>query len=128
MIVEDNSVMRLLLAAGLVADNLEIVPAINGVDALELFRQHDGKFDAILTDNEMPKMEGLEFVRSVRKAGFRGRIVVMSGNMKPSKLRAFQEHNISDFLQKPFEVRQLRNALRPGSDLATPRSEISEGG
>jgi CheY-like chemotaxis protein len=111
MIVEDNSLMRLTLAVALVEDNVEIVSASNGIDALKLFQDHDGKFDAILTDNAMPKMDGLEFVRSIRGTGFAGRIVVMSGDMTPEKLKEFKEHSITAFFPKPFEIGQVRAAM-----------------
>jgi CheY-like chemotaxis protein len=69
MIVEDNSMLRLTIAVALAADGLEILSAANGIDGRMLYEDHAGKFDAIVTDNEMPKMDGLEFVRCVRDKG-----------------------------------------------------------
>jgi two-component system cell cycle sensor histidine kinase/response regulator CckA len=124
MIVEEDSTLRLLLAIALATKNLEIVSAVDGIDALERYEEYGGKFDAILTDNEMPRMEGLEFVRSIREAGFCGRIVVMSGNMKRSKVVAFQEFDICAFFQKPFDVKLVAQALRPASESGTTNKEI----
>jgi methylmalonyl-CoA mutase cobalamin-binding subunit len=56
-------------------------------------------------------MNGLEFVRSVRELGFKGRIVVISGNLKPEDLRAYQDHAISGFFHKPFETGLLAAML-----------------
>jgi CheY-like chemotaxis protein len=111
MIVEDNSMLRLTIAVALAADGLEILSAANGIDGLMLYEDHAGKFDAIVTDNEMPKMDGLEFVRCVRDRGYRGRIVVMSGNMKLEQLRAYQDFQISGFFQKPIESSSLAAML-----------------
>jgi CheY-like chemotaxis protein len=111
MIVEDNPMLRLTLAVALSDDGLEIVSAAHGIEALRLYQDHVGRFDAIVTDNEMPNMDGLELVRSVREMGFRGRIVVMSGNMKMEQLRAYQEFEISGFFQKPFETSSLAAML-----------------
>jgi len=111
MIVEDNSEMRFILANALVATNREIIPAVHGVDALTLFQDYNGKLDAIITDYEMPEMDGLELARSLREQGFQGCIVVMSGGMTPHKLAAFREVGICGFFPKPFEVSRLIELL-----------------
>ena len=85
--------------------------ACNGFEALTQFQTHLGEFSAILTDNEMPHMNGLEFIRSVREIGYKGRIVVMSGNFKPKDLMAYQTHAISGFFHKPFDIGLLATML-----------------
>ena len=67
-----------------------------------------------MTDNDMPQMNGLDFVRAVRKIGFKGRIVVMSGNLKAENLRAYQEQAVSGFFHKPFETGLLAAMLLGG--------------
>jgi YesN/AraC family two-component response regulator len=57
----------------------EVITASDGMDALTQFKAHSGDFGAIVTDHDMPHMNGMELVRSVREIGFKGRIVVMSG-------------------------------------------------
>lgn len=111
MIVEADSMMRLVLATSLAAPSREIIPAIHGIDALGLFQDYDGKFDAIITDNEMPEMDGLKLVSSLREIGFRGRIIVMSGGMMPHKLAKYREVGIDGFLSKPFGVALLLELL-----------------
>ena len=114
MIVEAESMMRLVLATSLVAPNREIIPAIHGIDALALFQDHEGEFDAIITDNEMPEMDGLNLVCSLREMGFKGRIIVMSGGMTPHKLAKYRELGIDGYLAKPFGVALLLNLLDRG--------------
>jgi CheY-like chemotaxis protein len=74
---------------------------------LRQFKDNSGKFDVILTDNDMPQMNGLEFVRSVLTEGFKGRIVVMSGNLKLEDLQAYQAYPITKFIYKPFELSSI---------------------
>ena len=111
MIVEADSMMRLVLGTTLVAPDREIVPAVHGNDALMLFQDYDGKFDAIITDNEMPEMDGLKLVSSLRETGFTGRIIVMSGGMTPQKLAKYREVGIDGYLPKPFGVALLIDLL-----------------
>jgi two-component system, cell cycle sensor histidine kinase and response regulator CckA len=111
MIVEADSMMRLVLATSLVAPHREIVPALHGINALMLFQDYDGKFDAIITDNEMPEMDGLKLVSSLREKGFKGQIIVMSGGMTPHKLAKYRELGIDGYLAKPFGVALLVDLL-----------------
>ena len=111
MIVEADSMMRLVLATTLGAPNREIVPAVHGIDALDLYQDYDGKFDAIITDNEMSEMYGLELVKFLRETGFQGRIIVMSGGMAPQKLAKYRALGIDGFLAKPFGVTLLIDLL-----------------
>ena len=76
-----------------------------------LFQDYDGKFDAIITDNEMPEMDGLKLVSSLRETGFTGRIIVMSGGMTPQKLAKYREVGIDGYLPKPFGVALLIDLL-----------------
>ncbi len=91
--------------------DLEVITASNGVDALEQFKTHFGDFSSILSDNEMPHMNGLEFIRSVREMGFKNRIFVMSGNLDAKGLLAYQQYAISGFFYKPFDIKLLAKML-----------------
>ena len=109
--VEDNASLQFTLKTGLERYGFEVIVASNGIEALTQFQTHLGEFSAILTDNEMPHMNGLEFIRSVREIGYKGRIVVMSGNFKPKDLLAYQSHAISGFFHKPFDIGLLATML-----------------
>ena len=109
--VEDNPLLHMPLKIGLGAYGFEVITASHGIDALMQYKAHSGDFSAIVTDNDMPHMNGLEFVRAVREIGFKGRIVVMSGNLKAEDLRAYQDYAISGFFHKPFEISLLATML-----------------
>lgn len=109
--VEDNPSLQGVLKAGLKAYGFEVITASHGMDALTQYKAHGGDFGAILTDNDMPRMNGGELVRSLREIGFKGRIVVMSGNFKPEDLRAYHAHAVSGFFHKPFETDLLATML-----------------
>jgi two-component system capsular synthesis sensor histidine kinase RcsC len=105
--VDDNASFVALLKIGLESHGFKVVTAKHGLDALKQFKKHAGEFDAIVTDYEMPELNGLELVRSLRKQEFNGRIVVMSGNLKPSDVKAFSVQGVSAFVHKPFEMDRL---------------------
>jgi len=112
--VDDNSAFLMALRLGLMASGFEVVTACHGVDALMQYKAHSGDFEAIVTDNDMPQMNGSEFIRSIREMGFKGRIVLMSGNLSPQSLKELQDCQISGFFTKPFEIGMLAAILSQG--------------
>jgi CheY-like chemotaxis protein len=109
--VEDNSTFQQMLKLALGRYGFEVVTAEHGVDALMQYKTHEGQFGSVLSDHDLPGMNGLEFVRSVREMGYKGRIVIMSGRLTVKDLRAYEPHAISGFFSKPFEVGLLAAML-----------------
>ena len=103
--------MQRALKTGLELYGFEVVTASDGLEALQIYQARAGLFSAIVTDNEMPRMNGRELVHALRKCGYIGRIIVMSGNFKAGDLHAFQEQDISGFFNKPFEIAGLVHLL-----------------
>jgi len=87
--VSDNVQLFSTLEVELVLHGFEIVTATHGIDALMQYKAHQGNFKAILTDNEMPHAKGLEFDRGIREMGFKGRIVIAFGDLKPETWRTY---------------------------------------
>jgi two-component system cell cycle sensor histidine kinase/response regulator CckA len=109
--VEDNTVLQGVWKMALKRYGFEVIMASDGIDALTQYKAHGGNFGAILTDNDMPRMNGRELVRSLREMDFNGRIVVMSGHFKSEDLRAYQAHGIIGFFHKPSEIELLATML-----------------
>ena len=109
--VDDDPTFLQALALGFKAYHFEVVTASNGIDALMQFQAHAGNFAAILTDNDMPKMNGSTLVKNLRALGYRGRVLVMSGRLSASDCQAYQDYAISGFFHKPFEVSMVSTML-----------------
>jgi two-component system, cell cycle sensor histidine kinase and response regulator CckA len=118
LVVDDDPSMLTLLKAGLSRWGFEVHTACQGVDAMMQFRAKAGDITAIVTDIDMPRMGGLDFVRAVRDAGFQGRIIVMSGRMTPDELSAFQGFRVNGFFSKPFDISLLATMLSRPAELA----------
>ena len=102
--VDDNAPLLRTLALGFRKYGFEVVTASHGIDALQQFQTHDGNFATILSDNSMPGMNGVEFIKQVRALGYKGRILVMSGRLSVSGCQAYQDLGVSGFLSKPFDI------------------------
>jgi two-component system, response regulator YesN len=109
--VEDDPTFQQMLKLALGRYGFEVVTASHGLDALMRYKAHRGQFGALISDHDMIEMNGLEFVRSVREMGYQGRIVIMSGRLTVTELRAHEPHAISGFFSKPFEIGTLAAML-----------------
>lgn len=109
--VDDNPMMLQALRLGFGAYGFEVVTASHGIDALMQFQAHAGNFGAVLTDNDMPTMNGIALVKHLRAFDYRGRVLVMSGRLTASDGRAYQNYEVSGFLHKPFDVGMVATLL-----------------
>lgn len=112
MIVDDSSTMRKIISrslrqAGLPVDDIyEAGDGIEGLSALE------GKTVAlILSDINMPNMDGLEFVKAVRAKGITVPIVMITTEGGEDILREAMTNGATDSIKKPFTPEQLNEKL-----------------
>ena len=102
--VENDSSLRRALQEVLERYGFQVVTASDGMEALIQYQAREGKFEAIVTDHDLPLMNGRELVSFVRKMGFTGRIVVISSGLSPEDLRSFHDHAVVGFFPQPFEL------------------------
>ncbi len=76
--------------------------------ALRRLRENGGRWDALVTDLNMPGLSGDELVERARGAGFAGKIVVMSGHIAAPVETRLRAAAVDAIVQKPFEVEQIR--------------------
>jgi CheY-like chemotaxis protein len=81
LLVDDNSDGLLVRRALLEEAGCTVELAHNGDEGLELFGI--GKFDLVVTDFRMPGMDGIEFIRQVRQADPKARVILLSGFVEP---------------------------------------------
>jgi DNA-binding NtrC family response regulator len=106
-IVEDDINMRKSLEIALRDySEFEVISFKNGVDAL---KKIDESFDLIVTDINMPKMDGIEFIKSI---DFDVDFIIMTGNATLNRAVESMRLGVKDFLTKPFEIEELVEAIK----------------
>lgn len=106
-IVEDDINMRKSLEIAM-SDykEFEIITFKNAVDAL---KKLDSTFDLIITDINMPKMDGIEFVKELNGMY---EVIIMTGNATLTRAIESIQLGVKDFLLKPFDVDTLVAAIK----------------
>jgi two-component system chemotaxis response regulator CheY len=113
LIVDDSSAVRAFVRASLEdADFARVQEAETGFEALRLLAAN--AFDVVIVDVNMPDINGLELLafmkKSPRQQGARKILISTQVNGPDSKRGA--ELGADAFLQKPFEVDELRTMIR----------------
>lgn len=109
LVVEDHGPLRKLLAS-LLARRGSVDTALGGREGLEKLREHF--HDGIVTDVQMPRMDGLEFYRRAVEYDPRlaGRFLFCSGSLSRTHEKYLRDHDLP-FLQKPFGLTEFQVTL-----------------
>lgn len=110
--VDDSASMRMLLKASLTAQGFRIEGAEDGAEGLE--RMHAVKPDLLITDINMPRMDGFELIEAVRGVPeFRGTpILVLSTEFSDDKKARARSAGATGWITKPFDAEKLGAAIR----------------
>ena len=109
-VVEDNDLLREELVDSLRQSGFIVSDFFNGLDALAELEIN--RFDLILTDVDMPIMNGLELLRSVQTKQLGIPVMLMSGDVQYVKKNLYLETGAVDFLLKPFHMTELLERLK----------------
>ena len=107
MVVDDSSTILRLVEAGLSKAGFAVVTAINGEEALKKLQRH--KPDLIISDLDMPVMNGMEFCHELSKDAKLAQIpfMIMSANSEKSVMRKMISQGASAYMVKPFHMEQF---------------------
>jgi PAS domain S-box-containing protein len=110
LIVDDEEPVANVLAEILRHYNYEVVVETNSKSALKLYSNNPNKFDLILTDKDMPYIDGFEFSNSIFEINKEVPIILMTGH--DIVLLNYNSNNIKMTLTKPFETTELIKAIK----------------
>lgn len=105
--VDDALTMRKLIAFTLRGAGLEVVEAADGVEALEVLRNQP--VDLIITDVNMPRMDGIAFTRQARTTpnGRAVPILILTTESEVGKKNEGRAAGATGWIVKPFQQEQL---------------------
>jgi|SRR5246127_3084875 two-component system, cell cycle response regulator CpdR len=111
LIADDEESMRLLVARAIAMDGHEIVTAEDGAEALDILTREDGAFDLLLTDIQMPVMDGIALALSAARDFPNVTVLLMTGFADQRERASNLNAIVHDVITKPFSVADIRTAV-----------------
>ena len=111
MLVDDDDSVRIVTSKMLQKLGLNVVSAIDGREAIEIFREGYMDIVAVLLDLTMPGMNGVETCRELQKINPDVKVILASGYSKDVVSLRFTDNEEVYCLQKPYTLTKLRSVL-----------------
>ncbi|APG08098.1 two-component system cell cycle response regulator CpdR [Bradyrhizobium sp. JR7.2] len=111
LIADDEDSMRQLVARAIAMDGHETVTAQDGAEALEILTRENGAFDLLLTDIQMPVMDGIALALSAARDFPDLTILLMTGFADQRERASNLNALVHDVVTKPFSVADIRTAV-----------------
>ena len=111
LVVDDEASMRMLVARAVAMDGHETVTAEDGAEALEILGSEQGAFDLLLTDIQMPVMDGIALALAAARDFPQLTILLMTGFAEQRERASGLNAIAHDVITKPFSVADIRTAV-----------------
>jgi len=125
LLVDDEQSVQTLLSYPLRKDGYHVTPALDGREALERFKE--SRFDLVVLDLMLPKLDGVEVCRQLRRQSQVPIIMLTAKGAETDKVAGL-EVGADDYITKPFSMREFRSrvkaALRRSRMAVEPAEEL----
>jgi two-component system chemotaxis response regulator CheY len=113
LIVDDSESMREVIASGLETSGFDVIKGINGEDGLKRLRSIDYA-DLIITDLNMPVMDGITFLKEVRKDKVYKFIpvIILTTESQETKKQEAKNAGATGWIIKPFSKEKLVTVIK----------------
>jgi PAS domain S-box-containing protein len=111
LLIEDEEPLRKMVAIMLERLGFTALEAKDGMEALEIFKQHQSKIKFVLTDLTMPRMNGWETLTAMRKLQPNIPVILASGYDLAHVMEGDHPELPQAFLAKPYNLKALRAAI-----------------
>lgn len=109
--VDDMEQLRDIVRQSLGREGHTVEGFPDGLAALERIRQEPAAFDLFISDHHMPKLNGLQIVRELRRIDYRGRIFIFSSEIDHDVNDLYLELKVDLVLPKPIILPELKQLL-----------------
>jgi DNA-binding response OmpR family regulator len=126
LLVDDELSVQKLLAYPLRKEGYDVIPALDGREALERLREDN--FDLVVLDVMLPRMDGFDVCRAIRSRSTVPIIMLTAKTEETDKVLGL-ELGADDYITKPFSVREFRSRVKAvlrRAALAQPEAQFEE--
>jgi len=110
LVVDDDQGMREFLEILLVREGYEVTSASGGKEALDLCKKH--KFDIAITDLMMPKINGIDVLKSIKEVSPKTLVILITGYASGETAIAAMQEGAYDYLEKNFDLEDLKAVIK----------------
>ncbi len=116
LIVDDED--AILEIASLMLENVgfKTLTAVDGLDAVQTYREHRNEITAVLLDMTMPKMDGQECFQALHEINSDIIVILSSGYNEQDAISNFTNKGLAGFIQKPYRAEALEQVIRTAID------------
>ena len=122
LVADDDEAVRCLISTVLADAGFNVNAASDGLEAWEALLQE--RYDLLVTDNEMPRLAGMELIERIHHAGMRLPVILASGTFPVEKVGDDPQLQIAASLPKPFRIPELLDTVR--DVLASSRGDTTK--
>jgi adenylate cyclase len=112
LVVDDEEGVRISLRKVLQRDGYEIMAAENGMEAVDIVRNHMNEIETVICDFKMPGLDGLETLTEINKLNPEIIKIILTGYATLDRAIESVNAGIDGFLTKPFDNKELRLKIR----------------
>ena len=109
LVVDDDQLLRKLIAEQLVKAGFDAQPASSGRQALDILRESD--YDVVLLDIMMPETSGLDALREIRKMDDPPEVIMLTGDTSLTTGIEAMRHGAYDYLTKPATLDEIEAVI-----------------
>lgn len=122
LVVDDEPELREVIAEILRELNAEVITATNGLEALEILRARP--VDAVLSDIDMPVLNGLELLRETKRLGIELPFVFVTAFGEKGNVLTALRLGAIDFIEKPFRNETVVDVMARALELGLALREV----
>lgn len=112
LLVEDEAYMLRLLVRFFSSHDYRVLEAIDGQQAVELYRQHGKEIDAVLLDVRLPKKGGEEVFREIKLINPAVKVIIASGFLDPKMKSDMTLAGVKRFVDKPYVLTEVLDVVQ----------------
>lgn len=110
LVVDDKESVTIILKQMLEQGGYEVEVATNGEEALEIMKK--GRFDMLITDINMPVMNGVELLNKTRELFPKMPVIFITAYGKDKIIIDAVKVGLSDFIEKPFRMEDILKTVK----------------
>jgi CheY-like chemotaxis protein len=107
LVVDDEDAIRELVTMVLTQGGYRCFEAGDGQEALQTFRQRKAEILGVITDVNMPEMDGLQLARHIRAIDADTKLIICSGSLGAAGKQVAMDLQVNGFIAKPWTAAHL---------------------